>query len=82
MSANNQTLVKEHKGKWYVFPNVMAESWDEVSRIDLGKRRHKVFNTRAEALVYAHNTDNEEWSEYGVHEYLAKDGADVEIVDD
>lgn len=28
MSANNQILVKEHKGKWYVFDNVNAESWD------------------------------------------------------
>ena len=34
MSANNQTLVKEHKGRWYVFTNVMAESWCELDEND------------------------------------------------
>lgn len=80
MSANNQTLVREYKGKWVVFPNMNAESWSETNDVWLSER-HKMFDSRAEALAYAHDIDSEEWSEYGVHEHLAKDGADVTIHD-
>jgi len=89
MSANNQILVKEHKGKWYVFNNVTAESWcdenggheNEISKKDATK----IFETEQEALNFAFLLDNsfDEWgpnSEYGVHYKLAKDGADVKII--
>ena len=35
MSANNQTLVKEYKGKFYIFSNIMAESWVHTNDDDI-----------------------------------------------
>ena len=34
MSANDQILIKKHKGKWYVF-NVMAESWSKDNELSI-----------------------------------------------
>lgn len=52
MSANNQTLIVKHKGGWYVFKNIMAESWcDEkgkhVNELSL-KEASAVFDTKDE----------------------------------
>ena len=81
MSRNDQVLVKKYKGKYYVF-DVMAESWSETNPISI-KEAKGVFNTREEALVFAHDYNNkDEWGglEYGVvEESLAKDGADVNV---
>ncbi len=47
MSANNQTLIKEHRVKFYVFTDVMAESWlGKKNRINtlLIKNADGVFN--------------------------------------
>ena len=95
MSRNDQLLVKEYEGKFYVF-DVMAESWgewDEKNNKPLSndnklsvKEAEGVFDTREEAHKFAHKLDAEdEWfgSEYGVvDEVLYKDGAPVIIVED
>lgn len=85
MSANNQILVKEHKGKFYVF-DVMAESWGGYEDMPLNtlsiKAAQGSFDSREEAHEFAHKLDNEDIypSEYGVvDEVLWKDGADVFI---
>jgi len=94
MSANNQTLVKQHKGKWYVFENIQAESWvtlDDDDKVIEGrdnelslKEAVAVFNTKEEAMEKAYDVDAscgqfEEGTEYGVSTALVKDGADVTI---
>lgn len=95
MSRNDQLLVKEHNGKFYVF-DVMAESWgewDDIGKVPVGDANKLsileakgVFDTREEAHKFAHKLDAEdEWfgSEYGVvDEVLYKDGADVIIEDE
>lgn len=94
MSRNDQLLVKEYKGKFYVF-DVMAESWGDWTEDGklISKANHLntsqakgVFDTREEAHKFAHKLDEEdEWfgSEYGVvDEVLYKDGEQVIIVED
>jgi len=87
MSQNNQVLLKQYKGKWYVWNNIMAESWSEDNEISL--KRAKCFDTKEEALVYAFKIDKETNeiglpnSEYGVQiDELAKDYAKVKIIND
>ena len=87
MSRNDQLLVKEYKGKFYVF-DVMAESWDDPTgsnRLSLTEAK-KSFNTREDAHTFAHSLDDEDdfgGSEYGVvDEVLYKDGAEVIIVEE
>ena len=90
MSANNQTLIKEYQGKWYVFANVMAESWcddnmEHVNEISL-KAASAICETRDEAFERAWELDKEfgeygEGTEYGVQfNRLCKDDAEVKIV--
>lgn len=96
MSANNQTLIKEYKGKWYVFTNIQAESWCEIDDNDriiegrdnelLLKRAIAVCDSREEALDKAFELDKGEGeygegTEYGVAEFLVKDGADIKIIE-
>lgn len=82
MSRNDQLLVKEHGGKFYIF-SVMAESWDSSNKLSLDEALG-VFDAREEAHQFAHKHDAEDemfGSEYGVvDEVLAKDGQDVKIV--
>lgn len=84
MSANNQTLIVKHKDSWYVFEDVMAESWSKTN--ELSKDEAKIFDSKLKALDYALERDRkagewEEGTEYGVQwEYLKKDGAKVKIV--
>jgi len=82
MSANNQTLIKEYKGKWYVFPNLMAESWckwDEKNNTVIEGQNNElslksaagVYNSRDEAYQAALELDAKcgqfgEGTEYGV----------------
>lgn len=94
MSRNDQLLVKEYKGKYYVF-DVMAESWGEwddnknepisdKNKLNLSEASG-VFDTREEAHKFAHKVNSyDEWggSEYGVvDEVLYKDGAEVELIE-
>lgn len=97
MSANNQILIKEHKGKFYVFSNIMAESWCELDENDKPvegrnnelsiKRADSFFNTKEEALIRAFEIDKEfddefEGHEYGIQfEHLCKDNAEVKIIE-
>ena len=84
MSANNQTLIKEYKGKWYVFTNVMAESWSKKNKLSI-KKTMAVCDTLDEAYDKALELDAkcgqfEQGTEYGVHFWrLCKDDAEVEI---
>lgn len=83
MSANNQTLVKEHKGKWYVFPDINAESWSE--RNEISHKEGFAYDTIEEAYKAAEKANNEiddygYGIEYGVSGKLIKDGADVNII--
>ncbi len=76
MSANNQTLIKEHKGKWYIFGNVNAESWknpDTKSSKNALRIQEAdgVYDTRDEAYKAAIEIEKvqgqfEEGTEYGV----------------
>ena len=94
MSANNQTLIKEHKGKWYVFVNVMAESWCNPDGSHENELRlssaDAVCDSRDEAYAKALELDakdenewgEEEGTEYGVQfNRLCKDDAEVKIVE-
>ena len=84
MSRNDQMLVKEHNGQFFVF-NVMAESWGDGKNELSYKQSLGNFPTREEAHKHAHEIDNQdEWggSEYGVvDDVLCKDGASVTITD-
>ena len=86
MSANNQTLVKEYKGKWYVFSNVMAESWgdeEHMNELELSTA-DRVCDTRDEAFSEAWRIEHEseEYStEYGVQfNRLCKDDGKVNLI--
>ncbi|MEK6829150.1 MAG: hypothetical protein AABY15_03405 [Nanoarchaeota archaeon] len=84
MSANNQTLIKEYKGKWYVFTDVMAESWDKKNKLFV-KEAKAICDTLDEAYDKALELDEkcgefEQGTEYGVQfNRLCKDDAEVEI---
>ena len=77
MSRNDQLLVKEYKGKFYVF-DVMAESWrewDDKTNTLISDKNHLSlseakggFDTREAAHKFAHKIDEEDemfGSEYG-----------------
>lgn len=95
MSANNQILVKEYKGKYYVFTNIQAESWvelDENNQIIEGRDNELTlktgvgpFDTRDEAYIKALELDQDDdfgGTEYGVVlNKLQKDNSDVVIVE-
>ena len=84
MSANNQTLIKQHKGYFYVFGNVNAESWhDEGEENELSiKGATGIFPTRDEAFSFATEVvEDDEPTEYGVQcNRLCKDGAEVKLI--
>lgn len=92
MSANNQILIKEHKGKWYIFTNVMAESWcdengEHKNELHLSKAS-AICDTRDEAYEKALELEKkfaEEYffgHEYGVQfRYLYKDGEEVKLIE-
>ena len=96
MSANNQTLVKEHKGKFYVFTNVNAESWvhydektgtfDDTRRNELKlKGASAVFENRDDAFNKAWELDEDDdmgGTEYGVQfNRLCKDDGEIKIIE-
>lgn len=78
MSSNNQILIKKYKGKWYVFENIMAESWSKTNRLSVLLAKKK-FRSPMKALEYAcdiYEPDIEYWIVYDI---LAKDWAKVTI---
>lgn len=85
MSANNQILIKKHKGKYYVFDDVKAESWSKKNEISTNKAIG-IFETEQEAIDKAakimYGLELQEEREYGIQFLLAKDNADVTIIDD
>jgi hypothetical protein len=76
MSANNQVLVADYKGKWYVFNNVPAESWgewDDETNKEISdknylsiKTANAVFDTEQEAVNKAFEIDREVDDEWGM----------------
>lgn len=84
MSANNQTLVVERNGLFYVFHGVMAETWSDEEGVEnelLSTDADAICRTRADALEEAHDLERGDPTEYGVHEWrLAKDGAVVKLI--
>jgi hypothetical protein len=90
MSANNQTLIKRHENKYYVFENVMAESWchydgenfDESRMNELDIKDSKFASeSKSEAWEAALKLEEEDSTEYGIIiDVLAKDRADVKII--
>ena len=78
MSANNQTLIKVHKGKYIVYPNVNAESWDNLNI--LLEADGIECNSFEEAYKKAEEIEQKDSTEYGIQkDRLFKDGADVII---
>jgi len=76
MSANNFTLVKQHKGKYLIFANVFAESWDEENILNESEAI-SAHDNLGDAMKEAVEGDD---TEYGVRlEVLPKDGAEVII---
>lgn len=95
MSANNQTLIKEHKGRFYVFSNIMAESWihcndddtfddARINELELSSAV-AVFDNRDDAFEKAWELDQDDdmgGTEYGVQfNRLCKDDSEVKIID-
>lgn len=86
MSANNQTLIKEHEGKFYVFENIQAESWcdedengNHENELPISEAQG-VFDTRDEAYGFALEITDEE-VEYGVQfNRLCKDDGEIKLV--
>ena len=85
MSANNQTLIKQHEGKFYVFTNVNAESWDERNTLSI-KLAKGVFDNRDDAYEKALELDIDDdmgGTEYGVQfNRLCKDDAEVFLLEE
>lgn len=89
MSANNMSIVKEHKGKWYIFIDINAEAWNEpgIPHTFSIKHAQGVYNSRDEAFEAAQILDSKcgqygEGTEYGVHfSRLCKDDTPVELTE-
>jgi len=92
MSANNQTLIKKHKDKYYVFSNVNAESWcyydhktktfDESRENELILRDYEFASESLEEAVEVAKKIEEDFNtEYDIIlDVLAKDRAEVKII--
>jgi len=95
MSANNQTLIQEYNGKWYVFANLQAESWvhyDEKTKTFDESRTNElhlgsaaaVCDSFQEAYDRAEKLDEDDYmggTEYGIQVgHLCKDGAPLNII--
>lgn len=84
ISANNQILVKKHKGEWLVFDDIMAESWSEDN--ELYEKDAYSFKSFGGAYSKAEELEKEAWEEgypveYGIKiDLLAKDLSEVKII--
>lgn len=80
MSANNQTLIVQHKDKYYVFENVNAEAWDEGEAMELDEKDASVYDNKIDAILKANELEDEDPTEYGiVEDRLWKDDCPVKI---
>lgn len=87
--------MKQYKDKYYVFSNIMAESWCEVDENDnVIEGRNNELNLKSAVAVFDNRDDafNKAWevdadddfggTEYGVQfNRLCKDDSEVTIVD-
>lgn len=89
MSNNNQTLIIKHKGKYYIFDNVTAESWCDkdgkhVNELSL-KSAIAIYDSESEAFKKAWEVDRDDdfgGTEYGVVlNKLWKDNKKIKIID-
>jgi hypothetical protein len=90
MSANNQILIKKYRNKWYVFNNVQAESWyDEKGNFNHIQLDSACGEFKGKQAAYDYAQELEEAgddftgfnTEYGMAEYLIKDGGEVTIIE-
>ena len=89
MSANNQTLIVSHKGKWYVFANVVAESFGSKKHMNELKTSEAdgIFDSFEGAYKFAQKVDKRvgqcgEGTEYGIQiGKFIKDDAKPKIID-
>lgn len=73
MSSNNQTLILKENGKYYVFRNVMAESWDGVCTLEK-ESAFIVWDNFEDIYLQSCKIDNSDGTEYWVScDNLAKD---------
>lgn len=74
MSRNNLIVVIHSKGRWYVVPDCNADTeWsEEFARCHVGDESSKFTNSRATALIRAHNLQRKLDTEYGVRELYLK----------
>ena len=77
MSANNQSLVVEHEGKFLVYMDIQAESWDNKNKLNKSEA-DIVFDKKADAYTYVYSSPDD--TEYGVSDRLIKDGKRVLII--
>lgn len=80
MSANNQVVLKEHKGKWYVWDNIMAETWEEGTSVTLHTQGAEEFTNLVDASVRANELSYD--TEYGVGDHLIKDCTEIIVKDE
>jgi len=87
MSSNDQTLICEEGGQFFVFTSVNAEAWQEGEHTLSKKEAKGVFDNREDALIVAGKWDEEEsqfgeGSEYGIiFDKLSKDNTSVRLVE-
>jgi hypothetical protein len=62
MSGDDEIAVVEHEGYWYV-ELIMG------GNVDVVHKSGKIFESKTEALMYAHELDKKEHTEYGVQIY-------------
>lgn len=74
MSANDQSLLIEYKGKFLAFPNIMAESWSNFNELDIQEAIE--FTSFREAYNWLLRQD----TEYGISDRLIKDGRKVRLI--
>ena len=84
MSANNQILIQEHDGNFYLFDNVNAESWSDENELSKNEAIG-VYNTEQDAFNKAseimYSLEYPDECEYGIWiNKLAKDGAKIKLI--
>ena len=79
MSANNQTLIREQNGKFYVFSNVNAEAWSKQPTLSK-ETAECICDSLEESVNIAVAIEESEKTEYGiVLNRLKKDNSKVRL---
>lgn len=71
MSADNGYAVWEDNGKWKVAHIFMSPFTEDCQYLN-GENEKFSFDSREEAIVFAHDLERKSWSEYGVSEYTVE----------